>query len=69
MLLEGGADGCAGIGVSGERRNATGGAFTSSSTPVTKSGGIEMRKETRTPVFIRHKSTGCKVAGRASASG
>ena len=71
MLLDG--DGYTGIvawtGVSRKQRHSTGRAFTNSSTPVTKSGGIGMRKEPGKAVFIRRKPTGRKAAGRGLASG
>ena len=70
ILLDGGGDGYAGIDawtdVSRERRHATGRAFTNSSTPVTKSDGIEMRKGPSKRGFIRRKPTGRKAAARPS---
>ena len=38
------------------------------STPVTKSGGFEVRKESGKRVFIRRKATGRKSAARSSAT-
>ena len=68
MLLDG--DGYTGIvawtDVSRDRRHATGSAFMNSSTSVTKSGGIGMRKEPGKAVFIRRKTTGRNLAARAS---